>query len=319
MHFTGGDLARTRVAEGPDPLWEIVLSMHQLHERTHNRQTATVGPWVGPQAMMGTLAPLMPSRGYFPDFLTPGAGPDGLDSGIDAVLSTPKHRLGAELGLLAQHHALPSWTRSLADGDVATLHQLGRALRDYHQRVLGPVWPKVTTRVETDRRHRTGIQCRAGTEAMLHTFGPLLRWQPPVLSADYPVDRDVYLGGRGLLLVPSYFCRRRPVALLDEQLLPVLVYPATLPRPEHADPPHARLAPLLGHTRAAVLQTLQEPCTTTELAQHAGVSVSSASEHAAVLRRAGLVVSVRERQRVRHTLTPLGAHLLSPGPSPTRP
>jgi APA family basic amino acid/polyamine antiporter len=33
MHFSAGDLARTRIADGPDPLWEIVLSIHQLHER----------------------------------------------------------------------------------------------------------------------------------------------------------------------------------------------------------------------------------------------------------------------------------------------
>ncbi|WP_245238468.1 winged helix-turn-helix domain-containing protein [Streptomyces sp. MZ04] len=144
---------------------------------------------------------------------------------------------------------------------------------------------------------------------MLHTFAPMLRWEPSVLSAHYPVDREVHLGGRGLLLVPSYFCRRTPVALLDDRLLPVLVYPAhpTLP---HAAPADSRLAPLLGHTRAAVLQTLQEPHTTTELAEHAGVSLSSASEHAAVLRRAGLVASVRERQQVRHILTQLGAELL---------
>ncbi|MCX4672535.1 winged helix-turn-helix domain-containing protein [Streptomyces sp. NBC_01381] len=62
-----------------------------------------------------------------------------------------------------------------------------------------------------------------------------------------------------------------------------------------------------------MLQTLQEPHTTTELAEHAGVSLSSASEHAAVLRRAGLVASVRERQQVRHILTQLGADLLSAG------
>lgn len=145
---------------------------------------------------------------------------------------------------------------------------------------------------------------------MLDTFRPMLRWEPSVLSAVYPVDRDVYLGGRGLLLVPSYFCRRTPVALVDDQLLPVLVYPAHPPVRERTGTPHARLAPLLGHTRAAVLQTLRAPCTTTELAELAGVSLSSASEHAAVLRRAGLVASVRERQRVRHILTNLGADLL---------
>ncbi|MEU5959530.1 DUF5937 family protein [Streptomyces sp. NPDC047525] len=321
MHFTRGDLSRTRVAERPDPLWEIVLSMHQLQEGRRNARAILGGrtPSHPQQQILRALTPLMPARGYFPDFLTPAAALDGLASGIDAVLSTPRRRMREELSLLAQHHALPAWTRSLADGEVDTLHWLGRALHRYNRCVLQPVWSGVAARVEADRQHRTGVQCRGGTEAMLHTFAPMLRWESSVLAADYPVDRDVHLGGRGLLLVPSYFCRRTPVALLDEQLLPVLVYPARSPVREQAATADSRLAPLLGHTRAAVLQTLHEPRTTTELARHAGVSLSSASEHAAVLRQAGLIASMRERQRVRHILTPLGADLLNGGAMPLLP
>ncbi|WP_447034654.1 DUF5937 family protein [Streptomyces sp. DSM 118878] len=288
--------------------------MQQLREGRRDIQTGRAEQASPDQRqMMRTLTPLMPTRGYFPDFLTPAAASGGLESGIDAVLSTPKSRLHDELSLLAQHNPLPSWTRRLADGEVDTLHWLGRALRQYHTHVLGPRWPRIAARVEADRRHRTGVQCRAGTEAMLHTFAPVLSWQAPMLSAEYPVDRDVHLNGRGLLLVPSYFCHRRPVALLDEQLPPILVYPACSYAPELASTPHSRLAPLLGHTRAAVLQTLQRPRTTSELAQHAGVSLSSASEHATVLRNAGLVASVRERHQVRHTLTHMGADLLNGG------
>ncbi|MFG2502191.1 ArsR/SmtB family transcription factor [Streptomyces sp. NPDC048441] len=288
--------------------------MHQLREGRRNTQAGRAEQTCPDRRqMMRTLTPLMPTRGYFPDFLTPAAASGGLESGIDAVLSTPKCRLHDELSLLAQHNPLPAWTRRLADGEVDTLHWLGRALRRYHTDVLGPRWPRIAARVEADRRHRIGVQYRAGTEAMLHTFGPTLSWQSSVLSAEYPVDRDIHLDGRGLLLVPSYFCRRTPVALLDEQLLPILVYPASPPAPEQASTPHSRLAPLLGHTRAAVLETLQGPRTTSELAEHAGVSLSSASEHATVLRNAGLVVSVRERQHVRHTLTQLGADLLNGG------
>ncbi|MGB8943038.1 MAG: winged helix-turn-helix domain-containing protein [Streptomyces sp.] len=61
------------------------------------------------------------------------------------------------------------------------------------------------------------------------------------------------------------------------------------------------------------------PLTTSELARHAGVSLSSASEHAAVLRNAGLVASVPERQQVRHTLRQLGADLVNAGGPPSCP
>ncbi|MET8468148.1 DUF5937 family protein [Streptomyces sp. NPDC006422] len=313
IHFSAGDLTRTRIAEEPDPLWEIVLSMHQLREP---RRESVLDAWRGRQrpgdlSALRMLSPLMPPRGYFPDFLTPAAGLGGLECGIDAVLSTPRSQLRAEMALLAGQDRLPAWTRPLAVGDLEAVHRLGRALRRYYDAVLAPCWPRIAARVEADRRHRTSAQCRLGTEEMLRTFAPVLRWEPPVLVADYPAERDIHLEGRGLLLVPSYFCRRTPVALLDTALWPVLVYPARMPEPEAAVGPAPRLAPLLGHTRAAVLQALQEPCTTTELARLAGVSVSSASEHASVLRRAGLVASTRERHRMHHSLTRLGSHLLN--------
>ncbi|WP_246235178.1 ArsR/SmtB family transcription factor [Streptomyces boluensis] len=256
----------------------------------------------------------MPGRGYFPDFLTPAAAAGGLDEGIEAVLRTPRRRLHTEMGLLAEGNSLPTWARSLGDGDTGALRHLGTALKQYHASVLTPRWPDIAARVDRDRMTRTRTQCQVGTEAMLHTFAPMLHWRSPVLCADYPVDRDVYLQGRGLLLVPSYFCRRTPVALLNETLHPVLVYPARVVRRTVPVAPCGRLAPLLGHTRAAVLQTLLEPRTTSELAEFAGVSLSSASEHAAVLRRAGLVNSTRDRHRVRHTLTPLGIDLLDGQP-----
>ena len=43
------------------------------------------------------------------------------------------------------------------------------------------------------------------------------------------------------------------------------------------------------------------------------MSLASASQHAAVLREAGLVVTLRHGNAVLHTLTPLGAALLRGG------
>jgi DNA-binding transcriptional ArsR family regulator len=320
VHFTAGDLARTRVADGPDPLWEILLSVQQVAERRPDpalRARLTRECPHGTEALR-TVLPLMPARGYFPDFLTPAASLAGaLDDGIDAVLSTPRRRLRTELAQVATHTPLPPWTRRLADGEPEVLRRLGRALRHHHATVLQPAWRQISERVEQDRQRRVQAQSAAGTEAMLRTFGHGLSWQAPVLVADYPVDRDLHLDGRGLVLVPSYFCRRTPVTLADGGLPPVLVYPARAPGagPVPATPPGDELAQLLGHTRAAVLQTLAGQCTTTELARRAGVSASSASEHAAVLRKAGLITSTRHRNRVHHSLTTLGSALLAGGPS----
>ncbi|WP_460406316.1 ArsR/SmtB family transcription factor [Actinophytocola sediminis] len=315
MHFTAGDLARTRIADGPDPLWEIILSVQQLAER---RPDPVLRPWLAEQCPRGraslrTVSPLMPPRGYFPDFLTPAASLDsGLENGIEAVLCTPRRRLRTELAEMATRTTLPAWTSRLADGEPDAMRLLGRALRQHHAAVLEPAWRQISERVQRDRQRRIQAQCAAGTEAMLRTFDGAVRWESPVLIVDYPVDRDLRLDGRGLVLVPSYFCRGAPVALADPGLPPVLVYPATAPA--RSTTTGTELAQLLGHTRAAVLATLSDECTTSELARRAGVSASSASEHATVLRQAGLVTSTPYRNRVHHTLTTLGAALLAGNP-----
>jgi DNA-binding transcriptional ArsR family regulator len=70
------------------------------------------------------------------------------------------------------------------------------------------------------------------------------------------------------------------------------------------------LARLVGRTRAAVLFAARTRPTTSELAQRVGISAASASEHATVLREAGLITTHRHRNTVRHTLTRIGVDLL---------
>ena len=78
--------------------------------------------------------------------------------------------------------------------------------------------------------------------------------------------------------------------------------------------PPPSLTALLGRTRASVLDILATvPSTTSELAQRGGMSLSSASEHASVLRAAGLVASHRRGTAVVHSATPLGLQLLGGG------
>jgi DNA-binding transcriptional ArsR family regulator len=70
------------------------------------------------------------------------------------------------------------------------------------------------------------------------------------------------------------------------------------------------LADLLGRTRAAVLGAVNGGRSTTELARAVGTSIASASQHAAVLRSAGLISTHRTGPSVCHWLTPLGESLL---------
>jgi DNA-binding MarR family transcriptional regulator len=69
----------------------------------------------------------------------------------------------------------------------------------------------------------------------------------------------------------------------------------------------------VGTTRAAVLTTVAEHpgCSTKELAALTGIAPASASEHATVLRRAGLINTVRHRNSAMHSPTALGIALLN--------
>ncbi|EME99799.1 ArsR family transcriptional regulator [Streptomyces mobaraensis NBRC 13819 = DSM 40847] len=264
------------------------------------------------------LAPLVPPRGYFPDFLTPAEGVLGLETGVEALRATPADRIHDELGRLSTVRTLPAWIRSLAEGDARAFGKLITALHDYHEAAIAPYWAHIQARIEADRAIRGRALLDGGADALLSSLPPTMRWHAPVLECDYPVDRDLRLNGRGLLLVPSFFCRGNPVTLRNPDLTPVLVYPArhcAESAPPVQDAPRS-LGKLVGQTRSAVLGSIGGGCTTSELARRVGVSAASASQHAGVLREAGLVLTLRHGSAVLHTLTPLGAALLRGGHRP---
>jgi hypothetical protein len=205
IHFETDDLLRVRVAAGPDPLWETLLSLHML--LAPKQAPLVFGEWRARTretlpAALRFLLDLTPPRGYSPDFLTPSAGAEGLEPAIDAVLSTPKSRLRRELELLGSRRRTGAWTRSLADGEPQALHSLGAALRLYHRRVLTPDWHHLQARVEADRAVRARAFLDGGIDEVLGGLHPAIRWEPPVLHIAYATERDAFLRGRGLVLLP---------------------------------------------------------------------------------------------------------------------
>ncbi|WP_218159504.1 helix-turn-helix domain-containing protein [Lentzea albida] len=260
------------------------------------------------------LGSLIPSRGYFPDFLTPADGSPSLEEGIDAVLRTPRRKLRANLGRLGR---LPGWAQGLADGDPAALGSLGTAMRTYHDGMLKPHWERIRRRLEADRATTGAAMLTGGAEQVLSGLGPAVRWRDPVLEVDYPVDREVHLAGRGLLLVPSLFCHGTPVSLADDDLPPVLVYPIAPGRDwMRASAPERQLEALLGRTRSAVLRAITYGGTTSQIARRLRVSPASVSEHVGVLRGSGLLASRRQGRGVVHSLTGLGSSLVAGDDAP---
>ncbi|MGW3597856.1 helix-turn-helix domain-containing protein, partial [Streptomyces sp. NPDC005167] len=205
--------------------------------------------------------------------------------------------------------------RSLEWATSCPPRRLIATLRGYHRAAVEPYWPHIQASIEADRAVRGRALLDGGADELLASLPSMIRWRAPVLEADYPVDRELHLDGRGLLLQPSFFCRSTPVVYRNSKLTPVLVYPVThSAAPVFAEPgPGPWLGRLLGNTRSTVLQAIGTGCTTSELARRAGVSLASASQHACVLREAGLVRTLRHGSSVLHTLTPLGGSLLRGG------
>jgi DNA-binding CsgD family transcriptional regulator len=229
IHFSGDDLARTRLAGGPDPMWETLLSLHVLQQPEDvgplRQWRNTVRKQVPPSTAL--LHELAPYRGYSADFLTPaGVGDEGFEAGLEAVLATPRHRLRGDIAVLMAERRPTPWLRSLAEGRSTSLERLGHALRDYHSCAIAPFWRELCHQAAFDRAARAHMLVEYGLGRLLGTLLPAMRWQGRTLTVPYGgYDRDVYLDGRGLLVVPSMFCRGRPVCLRDPGLPPVLVYP----------------------------------------------------------------------------------------------
>ncbi|MFI7444202.1 ArsR/SmtB family transcription factor [Nonomuraea indica] len=312
--FAETDLRRITVAPGPNAVYEAALSVRLSRiapgggrrwrpPGARHLQERRKG---GLEARAGLLSELVRADGFVPDFLLQPDAHD-FDGGLERIRQTPVEQLAVDLSPLP-FFGRPS--RSLLDllsGTVAARQRLTDDMRGYFTSSLAPLWPEVQAGAAADRSLRTETLLRGGVDALLATLNVGWHWDPPVLRIPSHSSYEVPLCGRGLLLVPSYFAPA-----------PMLGYPAdgpvTLVYPMgHADRPSCSadaLGPLLGRTRAAVMAALRDPATTTALAERVGISLASASQHATVLRNAGLISTIRIGGAVMHTITPLGTALL---------
>lgn len=319
IRFGPQDLGRVRLAPEPDPFWEMVLSLAHLEHlqpltlvhdawRVAARRATSRGLAARARELLGSLVPL---KGDFPDFLTPVESRQGFDAGLEAIRALPARSVRDDL-MAASDAPTSSWARALGDGDRDARSLLDLALREYFKAAVEPHWPVIRRQVVADQAARSRQSTTGGVDQLLSGIGPAVRWSWPVLEADYPHERTLELRGRGLVLIPSFFCRGTPVTFIDPELPPILVYPAAPAAPTSADV--SALANVFGRTRAQILVALEHPRSTTELATRISMSVASASHHVGLLREAGLVDTTRTGISVRHQLTRLGYALLdAPG------
>jgi DNA-binding transcriptional ArsR family regulator len=319
IFFTGDDLANVRVGGHFGPLAEPAFSLERLFGRA---PSVAFDPWrrrVGPHVNGGVqaLARLFP---WALDLGTMSGASPSLDEGLERFRGRPSQLVASELDYSASSSFCPpDWAGSLIEPEPR--ERVAGALRSYHEAAIEPCWPAASQILEVEARRAARRLGELGVEGFLGSLGPEIRWRGAVLEVQCSARfvHDCYLDGRGLEVVPSLFCPSGyPLCMGDDPDAPcILFYPVRLGPADLArlwtfdGRPAQSLAALLGRSRAAVLDIVAaRPCTTSDLARRGGMSVSSASEHASVLRAAGLVASTRRGSAVVHTATALGVQLL---------
>ena len=311
LRFEVNDLARTTFA-APFLLCEVAGSVEAVQRPASGfRQRCRSSNTHLPEQARPLLGVVSAYAGV-PEFLAPERAGQ-LDELLDVVQGTPARRIARELSEVNAGGPRSSWARDLAAGEAYAVKDLGGALRCWHDYVLAPHWPSLQLAVATELSQRAWQLSTRGAEATLNTLHPTIRWRDGILTVDSPVTADVDLAGRGLRLVPSAVWSRPVLALEWEQ--PSLTYPVAaatddwnVPGGQGSD----QLGGLVGNTRSRVLRRLaMGDHTTSGLAAGVGISLASASRHAAVLRSSGLVTTRRLGREVRHGLTELGHRLVA--------
>ena len=324
IHFSEADLARVQVSPTLGPLAETVLALALL--RCSRQPRTMLSEWRGqvrvtPQ--MRPLTALIPPDCNGVDLPTLVGETATIEQGVQALLDVPREHLLVEMEWIDRRHRLPplAWAMAEAGGRP----ELAEATQVAYQELIQPFWPRIRASLHAEQAARRRTLAAQGPGALLASLqGPLIRWRPPVLEILRPGQVEMDLGGRGIALVPSVFVGRAPSLHEnpnDDDEMPRLILPAEGAGRARlwavsrglAGSRGSALAALVGRNRAAVLQSIADGCTTTELARRVGISLAAASQHASVLRRAGLIATRRQGSAVLHVLTPLGAELLQAG------
>lgn len=326
------DLANTRF--GISPLAEAVRSlralsdpsMHTLHLpwlRAIRAQLdpgdidllrSLIGPRRIPTDFRGT-----PSQAIA-DFLTPLPNRfiDPFDEQLAMIRATPPEI--ARTQLLASHapdpvpEPLRATERRNRRATLGLLNEICAALDRYWRVAFAPNWPQMRLVLEADTTYRARQLATGGARRLFADIHPNVSWRDGVLSISEMIgEHTVPAAGRGLLLMPSIFALK-PVPPLDPGEPPSLAYPSRGLGTLWAPPPEptlTSLVDLLGRTRALLLQMLEEPLPTVEIARRLKVTPSAVSQHLQVLHATGLLTRARDRRQVLYRRSPTGDQLVT--------
>lgn len=210
--------------------------------------------------------------------------------------------------LFASRTATP-FTKALAEGDQRAHQVLDKTIDNLRSNCVEPRQQGIGSAVTARAAGLSHIYVAHGASTLLHRLGHGIRLRPGVVEVPTNFDADLELGGRFLLIQAVALSRRATLAEPARDHLTLRIPAGSPPLPEHSQ--LAALRSLLGASRAETLHSIATSGGVTggQLASRLGVSDATASRHAAALRRAGLIRTLRTGQAVKHIATPLGYHL----------
>ena len=335
------DLARVTVLPTADPLTEVQSAAHRFGlGRTIDAPAAA---WA-----RRTAAALGPTGALIMDVLESGIAVCSdlgqheerftaeFDDFANSVRRVPPRIWELEVAGLVDWGIPPGRPAEMAN-DRRRIAQFAAVVERFQDVAVRPYWHAISTAVAAHSDHVAQRLAFGDAAGVLNGLHPDMTWNDPILSirvdpdtlcspgcVHRTIDRSAPprspqpLDGRGLVLVPSVLtngvglyvpedtdCDDRPWEL---------VYPVPWDWTTTTSSHRTAMANLLGATRACVLDSLLgRSLTTSELARDTHISLASASEHATVLRTAGLLESTRQGSRVHHRLTTIGAALAAGG------
>jgi len=320
LDLTAGDLGNIRFAISP--MSQLIGALQVLGGRgtpvgleewradrlARYRTRCAVDP------VLPALTHLLVTTSYVPDCLSvpPRETTATIETELETLRRTPApHVLGDLEQSVAEQSGADSTDLRELWGAAEPSSLLADTLSDAWRHLLAPDWPTIKAILERDIQHRGGVLVTRGLAAALGDLDPDVRWYPSGRLARRNSATDPHrLEGAGLWLVPNaygggWLC-------LDGRGAFALTYAARGMADvgqRVATPPEA-LQDLIGRSRAIVLNALEQPATTTQLAGQLGMSVGAVGDHLAVLRNNRLVTRTRSGRAVLYRRTALADSLV---------
>ena len=276
--------ALTKVRFAISPMFEMTRSVKALKDPAGS---ALHLPWVErslPRLAGLDLTPLLALQSaphYHPDFVHPPPSSPVVEfeDELQGMLATPGEQIVAEIRYSFDGVPLPAALDPFLSEPRKAIEALAELMREYWARCHAENWPRMRSLLEHDVMYRARQIADGGTARLFCDLDQGVSWCDGVLRIDGSCEGFMNLDERGLLLVPSVFVWPKVTTLWQEPWQPTLAYPARgvgmLWSPEEAPSAPEALERLVGRTRATLLNALDSPRSTTELAGELGLSAAA--------------------------------------------